>query len=348
MRTLYLIRHAMPDIPLGERWCVGGRSDFPLGAIGRLQAALLPFAPELRDVTAVYCSALTRARQTAAALCAAPTVVPGLEEQDMGEWDGLSFAAIREKFPALYTAREKDPTLMPAGAENESEVRARMETALRRILAESEGELAAVSHKGAIASLLGSREGLEYTSLTRLRFEGERLLSFELLGAPRPALTDEVCEALLSAAGADEALRAHCRAVAALADELGEALREKGAPLDADALHAAALLHDIARGEPDHAARGARRLGALGYPGIAEIVRQHHELESAALDEAAVVYLADKAVRGARRVPINERFAASAAKCTTPEAIEAHARRYAAAKKWRDEINRLCGAELIR
>ena len=329
MRTLYLIRHAMPDIPLGERWCVGGRSDFPLGAIGRLQAALLPFAPELRDVTAVYCSALSRARQTAAALCAAPTVAPGLEEQDMGEWDGLSFAAIREKFPALYAAREKDPSLM-------------------RILAESEGELAAVSHKGAIASLIGSRDGLEYTSLTRLRFEGERLVSFELLGAPRPALTDEVCEALLSAAGADEALRAHCRAVAALADELGAALREKGAPLDAEALHAAALLHDIARGEPDHAALGARRLGALGYPGIAEIVRQHHELESAALDEAAVVYLADKAVRGARRVPIDERFAASAAKCTTPEAIEAHARRYAAAKKWRDEINRLCGAGLIR
>ncbi len=118
MRTLYLIRHAMPDIPLGERWCVGGRSDFPLGAIGRLQASLLSFAPELRDVTAVYCSALTRARQTAAALCAAPTVVPGLEEQDMGEWDGLSFAAIKEKFPALYAAREKDPLLMPAGAEN--------------------------------------------------------------------------------------------------------------------------------------------------------------------------------------------------------------------------------------
>ena len=155
-------------------------------------------------------------------------------------------------------------------------------------------------------------------------------------------------DGVITRAVADEALRAHCRAVAALADELGRALREKGAPLDADALHAAALLHDIARGEPDHAALGARRLGALGYPGIAEIVRQHHELESAALDEAAVVYLADKAVRGARRVPIDERFAASAAKCTTPEAIEAHARRYAAARKWRDEINRLCGAELIR
>ena len=39
---------------------------------------VLASAPELRDVTAVYCSALTRARQTAAALCAfahrAPTM----------------------------------------------------------------------------------------------------------------------------------------------------------------------------------------------------------------------------------------------------------------------------------
>ena len=42
-RTVYLIRHAMPDLPLGERWCVGVRTDLPLGTLGRLQAALLPF-----------------------------------------------------------------------------------------------------------------------------------------------------------------------------------------------------------------------------------------------------------------------------------------------------------------
>ena len=48
-RRIYLIRHAMPDIPLGERWCVGGRSDFPLGRLGRIQAARLPFVNELED-----------------------------------------------------------------------------------------------------------------------------------------------------------------------------------------------------------------------------------------------------------------------------------------------------------
>ena len=116
-RTIWLIRHAMPDIPLGERWCVGGRSDFPLGTPGRLQAALLPFAPELRGVQAVFCSPLTRAKETAAALRPDPVVVPGLEEQDMGEWDGLSFAEIKKRVPALYAAREQDPSLLPEGAE---------------------------------------------------------------------------------------------------------------------------------------------------------------------------------------------------------------------------------------
>ena len=55
MRTLYLIRHAMPDLPLGERWCVGGRSDLPLGPLGRMQAALLPFRPELRQLGLTDC-----------------------------------------------------------------------------------------------------------------------------------------------------------------------------------------------------------------------------------------------------------------------------------------------------
>ena len=82
-RKVYLIRHAMPDIPIGERWCVGGRTDLPLGRLGRLQAALLPFVPELRDLGAVFCSDMIRARQTALPLCPAPREMPGLQEQDM-------------------------------------------------------------------------------------------------------------------------------------------------------------------------------------------------------------------------------------------------------------------------
>lgn len=347
MRTVYLIRHAMPDIPLGERWCVGGRTDLPLSRIGRLQAALLPFVPELRQLNAVFCSSLSRARETALALCPAPRVMPGLQEQDMGVWDGLPFREIRERFPALYAAREADLSVVPEGAETLEAVRERMQAALRRCLAESEGDIAVVSHRTAIATLIGHRELLTHTAFSTLRWDGARF-STEAVGVrPHPPLTDEVCAALLAAAGADEALTAHGCAVAALADELCAALRGKGVLLDAEAVHAAALLHDFARAENNHAAVGALWLRELGYPEIAELVRQHHDPDGTELSEAAVVYLADKAVRGDKRVPIDGRFAASREKCTTPEAREAHARRYETAKTIRNGINRLCGKELI-
>ena len=63
MRKVYLIRHGHPDIPLGERWCLG-HTDLPLAAVGRMQAALLPFVPELLKKPG-YSSWLSRAVETA-------------------------------------------------------------------------------------------------------------------------------------------------------------------------------------------------------------------------------------------------------------------------------------------
>ena len=81
MRKIYLIRHAMPDIPIGERWCIGGQTDIPLGKLGRLQAALLPFMQELDGASQVFCSTLIRARETALPLCPDPVSISGLEEE---------------------------------------------------------------------------------------------------------------------------------------------------------------------------------------------------------------------------------------------------------------------------
>ena len=40
MRRVFLIRHGHPDFPLGAHVCLG-RTDTPLGPLGRMQAALL-------------------------------------------------------------------------------------------------------------------------------------------------------------------------------------------------------------------------------------------------------------------------------------------------------------------
>ncbi len=348
MRKIYLIRHAMPDIPIGERWCIGGLTDIPLGKLGRLQAALLPFAPALRDVGAVFCSTLLRARQTALPLCMEPISVPGLEEQRMGAWDGLPFTEIMRRFPKLYAARELDSTLLPDGAEADEAVRDRMQAALRQCLRQSTGDIAVVSHKSAIASITGQRKKLGYTSVSVLEAAGEALTVKEMHELCKPDLNDTICLALLNAAGADENLIAHCETAAALADELCAALLDSGLTLDAALIHRAALLHDLARAEKDHAALGALWLKELGYPEIAEIVRQHHDPDSAMLNEASVVYIADKAVWGSKRIPVAERFERSLHKCRTPEALAAHKRRRQTALSIQNEINRLCQRTILR
>ena len=326
MRYVYLIRHAMPDIPLGERWCVG-RTDLPLGTVGRMQAALLPYVPELCGKP-VFCSHLSRAVDTARPLCPDPMIREGLEEQDMGVWDGLSFTEIQSLYPELYAAREHNPSLWPESAEDMESVGKRMHAAVQRCLEESEGDIVIVSHKSAIDSITGSRPKLLHTSVSLLAWDGKALKPLEIGRVPHPELTEEVCMAVLSAAHTPEHVVAHCRAVAEKAICLASQTPPTCLPMDEELLFAAAMLHDIARSEPKHAETGAAWIRALGYPEVADVIALHHDWEGGALNEAAVLFLADKYIQGERHVTLEERFSASAAKCETQEAREAHSRRY--------------------
>ena len=260
----------------------------------------------------------------------------------MGVWDGLSFREIRERFPALYAAREKDLSVLPEGAESLEDVRDRMQRALLRCLAESEGDIAVVSHRTALSCLIGRRELLLHGSVSVLHWDGHSFQTGAVGLRPHPPLTEALAERLLEAAAPGEQTEAHCRAVAAEALRLARTLPT---PLDDELLACAALLHDVAKGEHDHAAVGGLWLKELGYPELAEIVRQHTEPDSDALNEAGLVFLADKLVRGDTRVTLEERFGASLAKCKTPEAQAAHARRFALARSMKEKIDRLHGAE---
>jgi putative nucleotidyltransferase with HDIG domain len=304
-----------------------------------MQAALLPFDPELKEKP-VFCSYLSRAVETAQPLCPEPMIRDGLEEQDLGEWDGLPFSEIMVRWPELYEAREKNPDIWPKSAETTDSVRRRMRRAVLRCLEETEGDIVIVSHKSAIDSMTGQRQKLLHTSVSILEWDGEKLTPVEVGRVPHPELTEEVCFALLHAAGTPEHVIAHCRAVAEKAMQLADRAQAAGAAVDRELLFSAALLHDIARTEPDHAALGAAWLRTLGYPEVAEVVAQHHDFEGGKLNEAALLYLADKYVQGDREVPLEERFAESRARCTTGDALQAHERRYETAKQIEKLLNR--------
>ena len=357
MREIYLIRHGMPDFPGEARMCLG-RTDLPLGLRGRLQAALLGAEFEGRGVDECFCSRLSRSRQTAELMgCVSAVVIPGPEEMDAGDWDGLSFDEIRRRWPEYYERRGRDRSLPPPGGEGFEDANRRFTAAVKRALALSRGDIIIVSHSSVIQTLLCTIEGrpfdcardfvLPYGSVTRLEYDGDfRLCEYGVL--PVPELTPELAARLLEAAELPEELHAHSRLTAETAMEIVCALAAAGACLDENLVYAAALLHDVSKGTPDHALAGAGLMSQLGYPALAPLMAQHHDLEDGSkLDEAMVVNVADKLCRGGRRVRVSERFRASLDKCRDEEARRAHERRYQSALAAAKMINDFCGKDVV-
>lgn len=357
MKTIYLVRHGEPEFPAGRGLCIGD-TDLPLSAKGRMQAAMAGEYFRQVPLDAVFASPLRRSLQTAEFLGRPVTVSDGFREACFGDWEGLSFDDIRARWPELYRRRGGDPGLLPPGAEPYESLTRRFGAALDDALSSAESAIAVVTHSAVMKTFLGDvldlpparfmKLAIPYGSVTEIKADGGfRILS--LGEPPRPPLSHGLCCALLDCAGLPDRVKAHCRAVAVEADAIGETLRSAGHGLDAELIHSCALLHDIARPQPEHAEAGAELLAGLGYPVHAEGIRRHMELGGFdQIDEAAVVFIADKLVREDRRVTLGERYAASADRCLSPEARAAHDRRRKEAEAVAAAVNQICGKELIK
>lgn len=125
--------------------------------------------------------------------------------------------------------------------------------------------------------------------------------------------------ALFERCGTPQPVIDHGEAVARCALTLAQRAE---CPVDEQLLQAACRLHDMARTCPDHARAGAEVLRQEGFEVLADIVARHHDLLSNACTEAQLLFLADKLVQGTQPVSLEQRFAASRAKCRTGEALE--------------------------
>ena len=159
MKNVYLIRHGLPDFPGGKGMCIG-TTDIPMGETGLAQAAEM--ASLLPPVTAVFSSPLIRAVQTAQAIGMPVTILDGLREMYAGEWDGLTFDEIRQRYPELYAARFHDMTIPLPGAENYAEGLARFCQAMAAAAVAAPGDFAVVAHGGIIAQFLQQISGQWY------------------------------------------------------------------------------------------------------------------------------------------------------------------------------------------
>jgi HD superfamily phosphohydrolase YqeK len=129
------------------------------------------------------------------------------------------------------------------------------------------------------------------------------------LATCREVPTRAECEAILADRRVETSIVLHSRVVARVAERITNALVRSGMTLNAELVLAGAMLHDLAKGEPDHAAVGAGILHLMDFPQVAAIVSVHTDLDfSGDIDERAIVYLADKLVRGEEIVTVDQRF----------------------------------------
>lgn len=143
---------------------------------------------------------------------------------------------------------------------------------------------------------------------------------------------------------------AHCRAVSGVAHRLAEALGAAGFHLNSELVRTAALLHDIARTEKRHAEAGARLLEIHGFPMLAPMVATHMDLDvkpGQSVDEAQLVFLADKLVVGDQRVNVEQRFARKLEKYgADPEVAARIVRRRESALRIKAEVERITGRDV--
>ncbi len=156
MTELLLVRHGETAWNAERRW--QGHADPPLNERGRAQAEELAERLACERVDAVYTSDLRRARETADVLAARLGLEPvedsGLREVDVGEWSGLTYDEIAERWPGAE--RWQVGEAPEAMAE-------RVVAAARRIAAAHPGErVLVVSHGGPIRALFAAAAGLPY------------------------------------------------------------------------------------------------------------------------------------------------------------------------------------------
>lgn len=152
---IVLMRHAHTDAGAGR--CIG-RTDVPLSAEGARQAADLAEILGGCAFSRLCSSPSGRARDTLAPLAShrgvETEILSGLDEIDMGAWDGLSFDEIRARFPADYARRGASfGDFRPSGGESFNDAANRAMQVLSA-LASGPQHVLAVTHAGVVRAIL--------------------------------------------------------------------------------------------------------------------------------------------------------------------------------------------------
>ena len=151
-----LIRHGETDYSCQRRYC--GSTDIGLNETGRLQAKKLAKRLASEKIQRVYSSNMKRALEFAKLVFKDTFVkkVAAFNEIHFGEFEGLRYEDILDKFPKQYSSWLKNPLDMKVpGGESLEHFAQRVRKALAEVLSlNKEDAIAIVVHAGPIAVIL--------------------------------------------------------------------------------------------------------------------------------------------------------------------------------------------------
>lgn len=158
--TLVLLRHGETQGSVGKLFSGRGGHDHELTELGRHQALLAAEAVRVRGgVEAVISSPLRRCRETAAyaaqALGLEVAVDDDLAEAAFGDWDGLTYEQVEQRWPEELGDWLGRTSVAPPGGESIEAVEARVLRARDRIVASHQGVVVlVVAHVNPIKCLV--------------------------------------------------------------------------------------------------------------------------------------------------------------------------------------------------
>ena len=169
-----LARHGATELSLEKRFSGSGGFDAPLSSLGEQQARALARELAVRgDIDRVVTSPLLRTRQTSEIVAEALELEVEIEvdfaECGFGEWDGHTFAEVRDRWPRELEEWLSSTDVAPPGGESFAACSDRVTAARRRLVSRYPGErVLVVAHVTPIKILVSEAVGAPLDSLYRM------------------------------------------------------------------------------------------------------------------------------------------------------------------------------------
>ena len=155
---VYIARHGQTDWNVAKH--IQGSNDIPLNDTGIKQAEELAKALHKQvKLAKVYTSSQKRAKKTAEIVAKAYGIetipLKGLEEMNLGLWEGMTWKRVAEKYPVEYEKWSKERRYMrtPQG-ESYQDVLERLIPALKEIISKEEEDVLVLTHSACIMTLM--------------------------------------------------------------------------------------------------------------------------------------------------------------------------------------------------